>query len=153
MNASAQNAMLKLLEEPPGSASFILCAASAEDLLPTVRSRCAVLRRNADAEEDADAAVRAAEFLESAASGDAVRLLRWCAANESMDGRAAEAFVSAARGKLADALCGRGEVRLAGRRCAELDALLGKCAAMLRANTGVKHVFGLLAVDGIPDDK
>ena len=39
MNLSAQNAFLKLLEEPPQSAAFILAAASPELLLPTVRSR------------------------------------------------------------------------------------------------------------------
>ena len=44
MNLSAQNAFLKLLEEPPQSAAFILAAASPELLLPTVRSRCALLR-------------------------------------------------------------------------------------------------------------
>ena len=44
MNLNAQNAFLKLLEEPPQSAAFILAAASPELLLPTVRSRCALLR-------------------------------------------------------------------------------------------------------------
>lgn len=40
MNASAQNAMLKLLEEGPRYASFLLMAANAGGLLQTVRSRC-----------------------------------------------------------------------------------------------------------------
>lgn len=40
MNASAQNAMLKLLEEGPRYASFLLIAANAGGLLRTVRSRC-----------------------------------------------------------------------------------------------------------------
>lgn len=40
MNASAQNAMLKLLEEGPRYASFLLIAANAGGLLQTVRSRC-----------------------------------------------------------------------------------------------------------------
>ena len=43
MNASAQNAMLKLLEEGPAYAAFLLLAEAAGELLPTVRSRCEVL--------------------------------------------------------------------------------------------------------------
>ncbi len=41
MSEQAQNALLKTLEEPPGNAKFILLAANAGSLLPTVRSRCA----------------------------------------------------------------------------------------------------------------
>ncbi len=40
MNASAQNAMLKLLEEGPGYAVFLLLAENGGGLLQTVRSRC-----------------------------------------------------------------------------------------------------------------
>ncbi len=40
----AQNAMLKLLEEPPGTAVIVLVTPAAGSLLATVRSRCQVLR-------------------------------------------------------------------------------------------------------------
>ena len=43
MNQSAQNAMLKLLEEGPAYAAFLLLAENAAALLPTVRSRCETL--------------------------------------------------------------------------------------------------------------
>ncbi len=43
MNEAAQNALLKVLEEPPANALFILIARSAASLLPTVRSRCITL--------------------------------------------------------------------------------------------------------------
>ena len=39
MTAAAQNKLLKILEEPPGQTIFLLGAASAERLLPTVKSR------------------------------------------------------------------------------------------------------------------
>ena len=32
---------------------------------------------------------------------------------------------------------------------ARLHALAERCAAMLRVNVGVKHIFGLLAVDAV----
>ncbi|MBN2500082.1 MAG: hypothetical protein JXB38_04885, partial [Anaerolineales bacterium] len=41
---SAQNALLKTLEEPPGRVIMLLTAESAEVLLPTIVSRCEVLR-------------------------------------------------------------------------------------------------------------
>ncbi len=44
LNVYAQNALLKLLEEPPPYAVFLLQASSASSLLPTVRSRCVTLR-------------------------------------------------------------------------------------------------------------
>lgn len=43
MNEQAQNALLKVLEEPPGDIVFILIAESAAALLDTIISRCTVL--------------------------------------------------------------------------------------------------------------
>lgn len=41
MNASAQNALLKTLEEPPRDTVLILVSSAPDKLLPTIRSRCA----------------------------------------------------------------------------------------------------------------
>lgn len=43
MNGSAQNALLKLLEEGPAYAAFLLLSDNAGAMLPTVRSRCELL--------------------------------------------------------------------------------------------------------------
>lgn len=40
MNAVSANTLLKTLEEPPGTARFVLSSGSPDDLLPTIRSRC-----------------------------------------------------------------------------------------------------------------
>ncbi len=40
MNAQAQNALLKTLEEPPDDTTLVLVASSPDALLPTIRSRC-----------------------------------------------------------------------------------------------------------------
>ncbi|MCQ2479654.1 MAG: hypothetical protein MJ120_03355 [Clostridia bacterium] len=42
MNASAQNAFLKVLEEPPANVKFILCCDNAGSMLETIRSRATV---------------------------------------------------------------------------------------------------------------
>jgi DNA polymerase III delta prime subunit len=44
MNPESSNALLKILEEPTASTFFILLADDAESVLPTISSRCAVLR-------------------------------------------------------------------------------------------------------------
>jgi DNA polymerase-3 subunit delta' len=44
LSSEVQNALLKTLEEPPPSSSFILVSSRPELLLPTVRSRCPMLR-------------------------------------------------------------------------------------------------------------
>jgi hypothetical protein len=44
MNEAAQNALLKTLEEPPSRTHVILAAAEDSRLMPTIRSRCAVIR-------------------------------------------------------------------------------------------------------------
>ncbi len=44
MNAAAQNALLVALEEPPRGVVFLLVAESEDALLPTIRSRCQIVR-------------------------------------------------------------------------------------------------------------
>jgi len=47
MSNEASNALLKMLEEPPALVKIILIAASADDLLSTIVSRCVALQLNA----------------------------------------------------------------------------------------------------------
>lgn len=51
MEEGAQNALLKTLEEPPANTIFLLAGIEA-GLLPTIRSRCAILRLGAEPEEE-----------------------------------------------------------------------------------------------------
>jgi DNA polymerase-3 subunit delta' len=44
LNEHADNALLKSLEEPPPHGVWVLCAPSLDDVLPTIRSRCRVVR-------------------------------------------------------------------------------------------------------------
>ncbi len=44
LNSAAANALLKVLEEPPTGAIFIAVTDELDDVLPTVRSRCVLLR-------------------------------------------------------------------------------------------------------------
>lgn len=149
MNLAAQNAALKLLEEPPGRVMLLLCATNAALLLPTVRSRCVEVHGGTEAAEtDAEARKLAEGYLKAAAAGDAAELLRWCAAHEGMDNRQAADFVTSAGETLTDMLCGRrSSLGMSPARMMALSALFRRCGDYLRVNTGVKHIFGLLAVD------
>lgn len=152
MNVQAQNAALKLLEEPPAGVMFILCAENAQLLLPTVRSRC--VQRNvgtAAGGESGESAALAPEYFRAAASGSASRLCAFCFANEGLDVRAASDFIDSAIELAGDMLCARRDDLGLGRgQLMRLYALLRRCEAYLKVNTGVKHIFGLLAVDSLP---
>lgn len=151
MNLPAQNAALKLLEEPPLGALFLLCTTNASQLLPTVRSRCVELNlTGAQAAPDQALAGLAAAYLKAVASGDRARLFRWCAENEGMDGRTVADFVACVTERLGDMLCARQSSQgLSHRELHRLCALMDRCGAYLRVNVGPKHIFGLLAVDSI----
>lgn len=152
MNLSAQNAALKLLEEPPAGAMLLLCATNPDRLLPTVRSRCAELSVNGKAPTSDEGAMKLAEeYIRLAAKGDAAALCRWCGQNDGMDSASAEAMLSCVQLLLSDMLCLRREPVLPDRgELMRLADLAGRCCAWLRGSVGVKHIFGLLAVDTLP---
>ena len=89
MNISAQNALLKLLEEPPSYAFFILMTENAGALLPTILSRCtrfalsplptqtiySVLRKNSPNRMDTDVVLQQTAAAAQGILGDAQKLL------------------------------------------------------------------------------
>ncbi len=60
MNVNAANALLKVLEEPPARTTLLLISHQPMRLLPTIRSRCRVLRLSPLAAPDLAAALEAA---------------------------------------------------------------------------------------------
>ncbi len=54
MNDVAQSALLKTLEEPPPATTLVLCVDDEEQLLPTIRSRCARIRLGTVAPRDVE---------------------------------------------------------------------------------------------------
>jgi DNA polymerase-3 subunit delta' len=66
MNVNAENALLKILEEPPARGLFLLVSHQPGRLLPTIRSRCRTLRLKPLA-QDSIAAVLAANDVKASA--------------------------------------------------------------------------------------
>ena len=148
MNPAAQNALLKSLEEPPGQVSFILCAASADALLETVRSRC-VRRDLRPASETLaeDVAGPVGEYLRMAAAGDDAALMRFSMDHAREEADWAVRFFAGLRAALCEGAAGR-EALPAGLSLArglELAALSEQMDIYLQHNVGVRQVMGLLA--------
>jgi hypothetical protein len=67
-----------------------------------------------------------------------------------MDNAAAVAFAESAIRQLRDMLCRRkSSLSMSDRTVYDLEVLMEKCLGMLRVNTSVKQVFGLIAVSAV----
>ena len=152
MNLNAQNAALKLFEEPPPSVIFLLCVCNPDLLLETVRSRCAMISLSGDAaQQDADAAKLADSFLTAVRTGERHRLYRWIAKNELSKLDATSAFIDAALSRSCDMVCGRSSAGvLTAEQQMHLYRLLQRCSDHLKVNVNAKHIFSLLAADALP---
>ena len=125
MNPSAANALLKVLEEPPAKAVLLLISHQPARLLPTIRSRCRVLRFQPLSPEDLSRALHQAGVeapegpalaeLAGGSAGDALRLITGdglgiytelvtlLSQAPQMDRQAARRFADAASARGADA--------------------------------------------------
>lgn len=157
MNTEAQNALLKALEEPPGHACFVLCTATADALLPTVRSRCVRIDETDRAPALAPLSELADAFIRLLADGSRPDMTRFCLLRGKLTREEADALFEEVENALGDILCAR-------RRNPGLDpaqilrtcAYLDRARELLRRNISPKQVFGLLAAQfdlGEPDDR
>lgn len=81
MSEQAQNALLKILEEPPEGILFLLTCPSASALLPTIRSRALILtlEPREQSAENSEAAALAAQILRGLPLPDESAVLKTCA--------------------------------------------------------------------------
>lgn len=150
MNAAAQNAALKLLEEPPAFDTFVLVTDSAEQLLPTVRSRCVLLTDNAEEDVPAAARDRAERWLDCAAGRARLSLLSFTGESAALTNAELLDFCRAGKALIADMLCFRLPDRKIPRaELLRLAALLRKAEDYLRLNVSPRHVLGMLAAETI----
>lgn len=138
MVSTAQNALLKILEEPPPSSVFILVASRPDALLPTVLSRCPRLRfRQLPVADIATALIRQgwdraqAQAVAATADGSIGQALR-TGADERIDARDVALRVLAAAAASADPRrridCAK---ELTGKKSAtDREQVTGYCQAM-----------------------
>ena len=150
MNLNAQNAALKLLEEPPGGVIFLLCVENLGLMLETVRSRCAVINVGGEAEEDEAGLSLANGLLKALDSGKPEELFLWIGKNEQSSTAAVQAFLDSALQLITDRLGGRTKSSgLTAAQLMKLAVLLEQCGDYIAANVGPKHVFSMLAAGGL----
>ncbi len=151
MNSTAQNALLKLLEEPPYFDAFILITENAQLLLETVRSRCVSISLSGEDEPmSPEAREKAEKYLAIIAKGDELALLSF--ANEQGDMSVADSteFVRCVLGLVTDMLCGRlSPAGISRKDLMRLVALMRRAQEYLRFNVSTKQLFGLLSVRSI----
>lgn len=119
LNTAAANSLLKTLEEPPAGTHLLLVADQADRLLPTIRSRCRVLRvPPAPAALARDWLTR--QGMDTAGLDDnALRMPLRVLARQNEGGAQLEAGWSEELGKV---LCGRGDAVALAQRWAEQPA-------------------------------
>ena len=74
MNEVAQSALLKTLEEPPPATTLVLCVDDEEQLLPTIRSRCARIRLGTVATRDVERLLESRGLADAHAAARLARL-------------------------------------------------------------------------------
>ncbi len=161
MRVEAQNAILKLLEEGPPYAAFLLLTDNPEALLPTIRSRCEGLSLAPTAEapaEDGEARAAALELLSLLTGGDELALCVWAAGLEKWDREAMTGLLRQGVALLRDALAlsagravptappeVRGVAQLPPRKLLAAVELLEKLRADAAFNVGTAHLAGALS--------
>ncbi len=107
MNVHAQNAMLKILEEPPSTVVFLLLCENRELMLPTVLSRCALysLPPPARAGKGEDAPF-VGEFVHALSGSSEFELLSLCMTMEKLKREEFQEFFRALSETICDAAAG-----------------------------------------------
>lgn len=143
MNASAQNAMLKVLEDGPAYLSFLLLTDDVQQLLPTVRSRCetlALVEETQEAQLDPELSQKAGQLAALLLGQDERALMEFTVGleNSKMDRETLAAFLAAVQDALRPELL---------RRPKQVLPLVERLDEILRAaqfNVGAGHLLGWL---------
>lgn len=145
MNDAAQNAALKILEEPPKYAVFILCADSAEMLLATIRSRCVIIHAEGETQEEESELAR--EYITLAAKSKASELCKFFGKCEAFDNEQAESLIREIRCCLMNIISlKKNTAGLSRNEAVRLLSLCDRSDEYMRLNVSVKHVMGMLCV-------
>ncbi|MGM9521989.1 MAG: hypothetical protein ACI3VB_05875 [Oscillospiraceae bacterium] len=143
MNIQAQNAMLKIFEEPPSHAVFLLLAENPELFLPTVRSRCETLRLPPEELPlPQKASDTAKELFEAVRKKDNMALAGVTVSLEKAD-RSELSDITASLRALALGNCSRPGGITAGTLCG-ICAVLDEADKYIGANVSAGHIAGLL---------
>jgi len=141
MNQNAQNALLKVLEEGPAYAAFLLLAEAEGQLLSTVRSRCEGIVLAPPAEESGEGSEKAKALADVLLSGTESALLAHCVGLEKLSREEWTGLLDAAVSELERRA--REDLSLAGRILPLIEHMKTLRAAC-DFNVGSGHLAGWL---------
>lgn len=150
MNTRAQNAFLKLLEEPPSYSAYILTGTNPGIFLDTIRSRCVEILAIPDTDEDSlhdrgsEAYEIAAQIIELFKKGDRLALITEISKAEKFDRFQISDFLDNLYQIAARTLKTEQSIAMRTRFYEALD-LLQSFKPMLGVNVGPGHITGMLA--------
>jgi hypothetical protein len=148
MNMNAQNALLKLLEEPPRGVTLILLTDGREELLPTVRSRCVELREKTRDAEASPEAADAVDGLFRALGGGALALAEYSFELEKLARTSLPEFLKLARDRavtlLRESLTGGAGHGIPAEKLSAAVHALDRAEEYLKRNVSVAHISAML---------
>jgi len=150
MNESAQSAILRILEEPPAHAVFILCTENPAALLWTVRSRCVELKTHPITKISGDTDVESgddrsdieeivSDFL-TALGRDNVMLINCMFRLDKLDRLAFACFLDLLREKVVMSL----RENSSQKELVDAESILFKAGEMLDFYVNIGHISGMI---------
>ena len=152
MNNNAQNALLRILEEPPSHAVFILNTDAPDGLLPTVRSRCIEINRKNDTGKAISEMEEVAEdFLEAISNGN-VSIAAIMFSLERLDRVQFIDFLNAAREKACHEIYSAIDARSNSisekiKLYSRLESVLLEAGEYLSVNVSVGHISAMICAN------
>lgn len=146
MNQNAQNAFLKVLEEPPTFTHFIMTAENTGELLQTVRSRCRIvnlLPEDVKTENNEDAAA----FIDAISKNDRMAILRFASYGEKMSAAEGDAFFRNLKEQAAEEL--RNPKKLSPKMAMKIINECDNALKYLNFNVSMGHITGHILAEFI----
>ena len=141
LNPSAQNALLKVLEDGPPYAAFLLLSETAGQLLPTVRSRCEQIALVPAVDEELPAGEGALALADLLIQGRESALMAYCVSLEKLSRDEWSALLTETILELERRI--RADLNLSRQILPKIE-LLKTLRGAAEFNTGVGHLAGWL---------
>ena len=141
---ACQNAALKVLEEPPRHAAFILLAENPGSFLETLRSRCIELFISSEPSETPADDSLALEFISIFENGDPLEMVSFAVGLEKLDRVELMDFLTGLNAALVRKM--RLDITGDGERYLKVCDLVSRLIKMAQSNVGAGSISGALAV-------
>lgn len=153
MNEMAQNALLKILEEPTGEAAFILTAEFTGRFLPTVCSRCVMEEipslDTAEFEGTEEHKTIIKNIFAAVDKNSMNRLIGACNELDELKLEEAAQLMNFGRELAASVAKGKSNYKINVKKALELYELFSTCLLYLNSNVNIKQISGLISVSAL----